>query len=84
MALIQVQNLRGSPLTAVYTPPCTGGDPGANQLTGGSGPHGGLSTFWIEPGCYDVIGEWGPGVRQTVQDVRAYADVQSRVVFSDL
>ena len=81
-ARIQVQNLRGSPLMAVYTPPCTGGDLGANQL-GGTVPHGGLGAFYIDAGCYDVIGDWGGGIRQTVPDVRAFNGVQSRVVFSD-
>jgi hypothetical protein len=82
-ARIQVQNLRGSTLMAVYTPLCTGGDLGANklELAGGTVPHGGLASFYIDAGCYDVIGDWGGGIRQTVQDVRAYNGVQSRVVF---
>lgn len=84
-ARIQVQNLRGSTLMAVYTPPCTGGDLGEDKLplAGGTVPHGGLGSFYIDAGCYDVVGDWGGGIRQTVPDVRAFNGVQSRVVFTD-
>ncbi len=82
-ALIEVQNLRQSVLLTVYTPPCTGGDSGIDRLPDVDVPPGGLSAFYILPGCYDVVGNFADGASRTVQDVRTTADVQSRVVFPD-
>jgi hypothetical protein len=82
-AIIQVQNTTSSTLQKVYTPPCTGGALGPDRLADrGSVPPGGLNTFGLAPGCYDVVGDFEGGARLTVQDVQTFPDVQSRVVFT--
>lgn len=83
-ARIQVQNLRQTVLQSVYTPSCAGGELGPDQLAGRSdvGP-GSMNDFSIVPGCYDVVADFADGSRRTVQDVRTYPDVQSRVIYEN-
>lgn len=84
IARIQVQNLRQSVLQSVYTPPCAGGDLGQDRLGGRSDvAPGSMNDFSIVPGCYDVVGDFADGSRRTLQDVRTYPDVQSRVIFEN-
>lgn len=78
---IEVQNLRFTTLRSVYAQPCTGGPEGDDRLEADVEP-GSLRVFLIAPGCYDVIGDFADG-RRIVQDVRTYANVESRVVFED-
>ncbi|HEX6912897.1 MAG TPA: hypothetical protein VF142_20985 [Longimicrobium sp.] len=84
IARIQVQNLRQSVLQSVYTPPCGGGDLGPDRLRDRSDvAPGSMNDFSIVPGCYDVVGDFADGSRRTVEDVRTYPDVQSRVIFDN-
>src|SRR3712207_1578795 len=71
LARIEVQNLRGSALLSVYTPPCSGGPLGKDRLEDldVDVPPGGLNSFHIDPGCYDVVGDFAGGARQTVTGV---------------